>query len=84
MDDPAECRLKGATQLRIATWNVLADAYASPKRYAYAGNADVLSWPNHRLGKMQQILADCSADILVLQEVDYPDTWGIWGLKLNL
>ena len=63
-------------ELRVATWNILADAYASPERYAYAGDARVLSWSKHRLRKIREILAACRADVLVLQEVDHPGALG--------
>lgn len=57
--------------MRISTWNVLASAYASPQRYAYAGDARALSWGS-RLRQISSALARERADVLLLQEVDHP------------
>ena len=59
--------------LRIATWNILADAYAGPKRYEYVEPESLLSWRGHRLGRIGSILKSIFADVVLLQEVDHPE-----------
>jgi mRNA deadenylase 3'-5' endonuclease subunit Ccr4 len=54
------------TWLSVATYNILADVYASPERYRLSG--DELAW-NSRWPRIRSRLQEIDPDVLFLQEV---------------
>jgi mRNA deadenylase 3'-5' endonuclease subunit Ccr4 len=63
---------KGADSIRVVSWNLLADVYASPKKYPCTSACN-LNWTTRSTRILQQ-LQTINADILCLQEVQL-STW---------
>lgn len=61
-------------EISVVCYNLLADVYATPKRYPYV-RPEWLAWP-HRWAALQQQLASFGADVICLQEVE-PARWGV-------
>ncbi|PNW83119.1 hypothetical protein CHLRE_06g307400v5 [Chlamydomonas reinhardtii] len=59
-------------EISVVCYNLLADVYATPKRYPYV-RPEWLAWP-HRWAALQQQLASFGADVICLQEVE-PARW---------
>jgi uncharacterized protein with PIN domain len=69
-------------ELTVATWNVLADCYAHGGSRSTVVNKDTTatvavgvspySWP-YRSSLLKKCIADCTADVVCMQEVDHYD-----------
>ncbi|KAG2426336.1 hypothetical protein HXX76_013093 [Chlamydomonas incerta] len=59
-------------EVSVVCYNLLADVYATPKRYPYV-RPEWLAWP-HRWAALQQQLSSFGADVICLQEVE-PARW---------
>ena len=59
----------------VLSWNILADAYIFPSSYPYVKGQDrqkTLSWEFHRRNRVKAILKYYNADVVCLQECEFP------------
>lgn len=70
-------RLPGVTSIRVASFNILAQIYATQQAFAYCPNW-ALSWGSRRRRILRDI-ANAKCDIIALQEVQ-SDHWKQWLL----